>query len=906
MNILNKVTLKTLQKNRTRTVVTIIGIILSVSLFTAVTTSVSSLQNYLREVVIATDGSWHGATYDLRSTEVKSLAENEEITDVVTLQNLGYAKLDGIKNEYKPYLFVGAVNHDFPSMLPVRILEGRMPEDSREILIPKHLKTNGGVELTLGNPLTLNLGERESMGEKFDQETGFLMMNSDGVAEELKFRETKTYTIVGFYERPSFEGHSAPGYTALTIADTTGPDSYDAYIQLYKMKDIYSFLETEFPGEKIAVNSDLLRFSGQSDMRSLNVVLYSLAAILMGIIMFGSGSLIYNAFSISVSERTKQFGLLKSIGATKRQILHSVLFEALTLSLVGIPLGLMLGIAGIGITLKAAQRLFLAAYESNVDVVLSLHLSFVSIFFATFLGLLTVLISAYIPAKKAIRLSAMDAIRQNQDIRISAKKVKTSHLAYRFFGFEGILASKNFKRNRKTYRATVISLFMSVVLFISATSFSAYAKKGMGLVSDGRGYDIRYTLTPDQKKTITQENLMNNLSAVGGVSASAYVYPHINNLMDLSAENLGNGYVSYANSSQNGSPIPINNDGTVEVNVDVYFIDDATYKAYIDEKNLESSTYLDMKNPRAIVYDYVKVFDQKKEKYITYNMLDNGDFFATLKKVKLEMEGNHYIGRDEVGAYQYMDSNNELAIYPAEEVVQRTEIQTGSIVDSLPFCIDVNSENSIILMYPYSALGSVLEIGDKEQAEGETAVEGIVDSLFFKAASHKEVYDKMYKVLDDSNLSTERLYDMSESVESNRALIAVMNIFSYGFIVLISLIAAANVFNTISTNINLRRREFATLKSVGLTQKGFGRMMSFECLLYGAKSLLYGIPVAIGVTYLIYLSVLNGWETTFYIPWYSIAISIGSVFVVVFASMIYAKDRLKNDNPIDALKNENL
>ena len=130
--------------------------------------------------------------------------------------------------------------------------------------------------------------------------------------------------------------------------------------------------------------------------------------------------------------------------------------------------------------------------------------------------------------------------------------------------------------------------------------------------------------------------------------------------------------------------------------------------------------------------------------------------------------------------------------------------------------------------------------------------------------------------------------------------------FSYGFIVLISLIAAANVFNTISTNISLRRREFAMLKSVGMTQKGFNKMMNFECLLYGSHALLFGLPVSCGVTYLIYLAIMEGFETTFHLPWTAIGIAVLSVFLVVGATMMYSMSKVKKDNPIDALKNENL
>jgi putative ABC transport system permease protein len=160
--------------------------------------------------------------------------------------------------------------------------------------------------------------------------------------------------------------------------------------------------------------------------------------------------------------------------------------------------------------------------------------------------------------------------------------------------------------------------------------------------------------------------------------------------------------------------------------------------------------------------------------------------------------------------------------------------------------------------------------------------------------------------LSSMGLSSNSLIDYAAFSESDRAVITVLDVFSYGFIVLISLIAAANVFNTISTNIGLRRREFAMLKSIGMTQKMFNKMMNYECLLYGLKGLLYGIPVSIGITFLIYRSILNGLETSFFIPWYSIAIAIGSVFLVVFATMLYSMDKIKKDNPIDALKAETL
>ena len=147
---------------------------------------------------------------------------------------------------------------------------------------------------------------------------------------------------------------------------------------------------------------------------------------------------------------------------------------------------------------------------------------------------------------------------------------------------------------------------------------------------------------------------------------------------------------------------------------------------------------------------------------------------------------------------------------------------------------------------------------------------------------------------------------MAIGKEVNESLLIIIQVFAYGFVILISLISVANVFNTISTNISLRRREFAMLKSVGMTQKGFNKMMNLECLLYGAKALAFGLPVSFGVTYLIYLAITQGYSTEFYLPLKAIAIAIISVFLVVFVTMMYAMRKIKKDNPIDALKNENL
>ena len=164
----------------------------------------------------------------------------------------------------------------------------------------------------------------------------------------------------------------------------------------------------------------------------------------------------------------------------------------------------------------------------------------------------------------------------------------------------------------------------------------------------------------------------------------------------------------------------------------------------------------------------------------------------------------------------------------------------------------------------------------------------------------------MEDVIDMSRDNLARLSIEAEQVETEKNLLLTVDVFTYGFIVLISLIAAANVFNTISTAFLLRRREFAVLSSVGMTPKEMSRMLNFECLLYGLKALLFGIPAALLVTYEIYRVVSASWATGFRIPAASIPVAVVSVFAVVFAAMLFARSKMRRENIIDSIRVESL
>ncbi|SEW33064.1 ABC transporter permease [[Clostridium] fimetarium] len=871
MNIFNKVTLKTLAKNRTRTIVTIVGIMLSTSLITAVTTFTSSMQNCLLQNAIAQSGDWYGAIHSVEKKEVDKLNANDKISQVTSTQNIGYSILKDSTNKNKPYLYVIGIDNAFEKSVAVHITSGRLPQNSSEIMLPNHLFENGGIKNKLEDILELEIGQRVLDGKNLDQDNG-TYNTKDGTSnnEEFIVKEERTYTVVGFYERPTFEQYSAPGYTAITVMDKTVTDSYlyNSYFKLKNPKDTSEFLsQYKLKNINTEYNSRVLVFLGVTQSSAYNIAIGSILLIVILLIMGGSVLLIYNAFAISVSERTKQFGLLSSIGATKRQISRSVLFEALFVSIIGIPLGIILGIVGIGITLlliKDRLALMVTGMFAG-SVPLTLKVSFWAIIAAVVTAIVTVLISAWIPSKRAMKVTAIQAIQQSNDIKMNSKKLKTHKWIYKVFGFEGALAQKNFRRNKKKYRATVISLFMSVVLFITASSLCMYVLEASSGTLSTNGYEICYYNVQSEIKgnDLSIEQFTKKISELDGVKNVSSV-KQIYGELSVSNEIFSDEYMRQYKS--------VNKDGVLNtVSVDINCIDDISFEKYLKDNNLSKDKYMNPEKSVLIASSNMKIKDSETGKTSNISMLKQDKVKIIAKLSKFDDQGKNISYED-------------------------IELNIGLSKDKLVMGVYSNNGNTISVMIPQCMIGTVYK----------SDLFNNPPAIYVATNTHDSVAEKIKTILKDNNLPVNRLYDLAKEDEYSKNMIFIIQVFAYGFITLISLISVANVFNTISTNILLRRREFAMLKSVGMTKRGFNKMMNFECILYGVKSLLLGLPVSIAITYYIYKSINSGYEMPFTLPWSAIGIAIFSVFAVVFATMIYSMRKIKKDNPIDALKNENL
>ena len=917
MNIFNKVTLKTMRHNRTRTIVTIIGVILSAAMFTAVTTFCSSLIDFLLRTTIYNGGDYHISADNIPYSLVEELRRDENTSKISTMQYIGYAPVKN-DNANKPYFYVGAADEEMFASMPVHLTSGRLPQNDAEIILPEHYYNYGGESYGIGDVIILEIGDRTEDGSIFYQRNPFVTPE-DGGKEEFTPRQKLTYTVVGTYERPDFEPYSAPGYTALTMQNVGAQSgNFSAYVKLDKASSsiLEDFINQHGLGEYgTQINWDLLSLSGVFQFNNFSTVIYSLGGIFIFLILLGSIALIYSAFSISVSERTRQFGLLTSIGATKRQIKRSMRFEATAVSVIGIPIGIMVGIIGMWITFLCVGDKFSSIISSPYSV--NLHISWLSVLLAVVIAAATVFISAWIPCRRATKVTAIDAIRQSQDIKIKGRKVKTSKITYKLFGLEGMLAKKYFKRSRKKYRATVISLALSIILFVSASSFCMYLTDMTTTTIQVKNYDVSYSFNSrdqDFWASDKADSLLVEIQNADGVESAAFSRYTWHTLF-IPEEDRSSEYNTVVkergqkNGSENLQYYTFSN---------AYYLDDASYRSLIERNHLDPNIYLNTNNPPAIVlnsttsvdYYYDEETGETNRVSQSYDYLnESADSLMSVDEGP-EIEGyvwasigsdeeknqvmHYYVPEDEIeigerGEYKITDEMlaNAIAV-PAS--VER--IYIGDRITETPLGVDETSD--LRLIYPMSALSPAYQYSGGR--------------VYMTTDDSEKLISSVKKIVKDYGLrySDDCFEDANSQEENERNFIVIVNVFSYGFIVLISLIAAANVFNTISTNISLRRRDFAMLRSVGMTRKGMNKMMNYECLLYGTRALIFGLPIAVAITFLIYLIVQDVYMANFTLPWLQILMAIISVFVVVGASMLYSMRKIKKDNPIDTLKNENI
>lgn len=933
MNILSKVTWKAMWKNKTRTLVTVIGIILSAAMFSAVATLGVSLITYMIQVEQYRSGDYYVQIDYGSDQSLYDLREDPSVSRLGDLRNLGYVHLPStdVPQDSAHTFTLSSGDEMFFDMVSVHLESGRLPENDREIVIPMQLHN-----------LAQELGLPCEIGESLKLET--ITEYAPSLNSGIDFPATdavpfaKEYEIVGITKSNEwFRDPLIPLSDILTYADQEHPALWHRFYAKTKSADAaYQLLDEQY-GVSGSLNYNMLNLHGGSKYFNLNSLIRNLCATLMVIIMVGSGSLIYNAFSISVAERTKQFGLLSSIGATRKQLRRSVYFEALSLCGIGIPIGILCGYAGIAVTLYFTQDLIGNWMYGAADsaVTLKATLSIPAFIAASVIALVTVFLSCSIPAKRAKKIVPIEAIRQTQEYHVPKKNIRVSKLTAKLFGLPGILGKKYYTVSKRKYRATIFSITVTLVLFLSAFSFSQNLTATIGQNANTDNYDIDITFTSEEE--------LEQLRSHPAVTQSAVVTLQ-SHITAIPEEAYTDGYKKII--EKGSSETAADQAGNTKY-VHLYYLEDSVFKEYLRQHGIDPAPYFDAENPTALIYNpdiFVYQTDGSKkirnlykeqilkddvESVTLYQDSLPEDFSQMLREKYGQFDTNLRIIDDRIVyrlAFDTPLSPNELTAFPevaedgnlylalqqkaegdfiltsyhayhpnsktmsdtplwsTQAPLKDTQIGIGEAIDDLPFGIMNRSRlESIILIAPLSSAELTVPSYD----------------LAVTVSDYKEFIN----FLKENDFP---YYSLLESQMSWRDYITIANVFCYGFIALISLICICNVFNTINTNIALRRRDFGMLRSVGMKDGELHKMMALECLQYCTKSMIYGLPLALLSTLGIHYVVRDLSGTDYQFPLLAVIIAMVSICILMFITMLYSVSKLRKTSPIDAIRAENL
>ena len=587
---------------------------------------------------------------------------------------------------------------------------------------------------------------------------------------------------------------------------------------------------------EIDINTELLRFEGVMS-ENMMTVLYTIAGVIIAIIVISSVFVIRNSFSISVAEKNRQYGMLASIGATSKQIKRNVIFEGMIIGLIAIPLGIILGIVAIMILLQVVNYL-LVDMLNNLSFIYSINP--LAIVVSIVISLITIYLSCLIPAIRASKISPIESIRGNKDIKTKAKKLRTSRLTKKIFGIGGVIASKNLKRSKKKYRTTVISLVVSIFIFISLSSILNLGTKVTGLYYKDFKFNmyVSYGTEEIYEELVKQDNVDNY----------AYYY-------QTSLDFEGMKYASEFGKDQ------LNAYGDNMISLVAY--NNEYFKNYIKELGLNPEDY--------------KTVALLQDDEIRYND-DGSKTIDRLYKIKpndkievRRVDKTYNITISKCTADDSKPMGQEVTYY-----------HDGVIIVSEDFVKEVfgeDVENSSYML-------SNLLINSKHPQELENTLNDLIK------------VNTKYTGLEVTNYDT--------YIDQQRRMVLVVKIFLYGFISVITLIGVTNIFNTITTNMILRSKEFAMLKSIGMSKKEFNKMIRLESIMYGAKSLLIGIPLGILGSYGVYKAFAQGIDVGYMIPYPAIIISIVFVFIIVGITMKYSLDKINKQNIIETIRKDNI
>jgi len=590
--------------------------------------------------------------------------------------------------------------------------------------------------------------------------------------------------------------------------------------------------------------------------------IFGMGGVLSFVIVAVSVVVVSNAFRVSAGERLTQFGILKSVGATKKQIAQTVVYEGVLLSVIGIPLGIAVGflVQFAGVNIANHLLADLNAFQTDgATIVFGFVFAWQTVLVSIVVAFVTVLLSAWLPARRAAKIAAVDAIRGVDEIKIKAKQVRSNWLVRKLFGFEGELASKSLKRSRRNFRATVVSLTISMVLFIAASSFGTQLFQMTNLVFALIDADVVASFHSSRHLIVGE---------AGEIDEQLY--------MSISTEEAES--ITARMREFEGTQI-----FGVGGNSFRYIVNREELQFTSEFERMGGNEWMILATDTALPINLLTV---DAENYADLARLAGVSLGSNIliNHVRTRYDGNWAEFAPLVFSGQTLQIQNfdgETSYLPLHGELRGADVPNEIIHASMSYVVVIVPEANAHYYF-----WSVQTSDPHNFAEYARS--------FFR---------NMIPPCDDV-ASMAHIFDQAAEGRAVRSLFNTIIVAMYAFIGMLTLIALTNVISTISTNVRSRSREFAVLQSVGMTHGGLKNMLNLESILCSVKSLIYGIPLGVGVSYLLYLLMMESVWFPYELPWLAIIQCVVTVFAITWLTMQFAVSRLRDKNIVESIRSE--
>ncbi len=846
---------------------TILGMILSVSLFTSVILLVFSSSDYLNRVIGSKSGTWHLQVAYQTANDLSTYKNDGYEKEIGILQSIGFSKLTPSNDLDRHYLYIEGVDASYLDMTPVEVVEGRLPLNSSEILLSQEYADK--VSLSVGDSISIEVGTRYSTGSEKNIGTDIVNYTDDEVIIDIQNRQ---YDVVGICSTLRSEpGPASIWYSAYTGLDAgfSKQSTYSYYFRFDDTDTIMPYYENVIQERQIpnSRNSEYLLILGIGGESGYQILIYTIGIFLTALVVFGAISLIHNSFSISIQQRIRELGILASVGTTDGQLKRMLLIEAASMCILGIPFGVLLGWLAVKSVIQIWGDTIRSLFDTTAEFQLQFPLAALLIIVVMSIG--TVWISAVIPANKLKKISPIDAIRQQTEF-LSARDLNVSKRVQRIFGIKGILAEKEYKAHKKKYRSVITALSMSLVFFVGTLSIAEYVDYIVTEYFPSTSSDI-YLYSYPHKILIEDSGLMADIEALNNVQIDAVA--HCYGVPVLLSQDTVSDFVF---SSARREQLLVKDQYLAMTSIQ--FLEDRYFNDYLSELGIEQEAFASDNSLCAIAYDEVKVLDNSSGQTMKCNI------FKTQTAQDITLQYINEVGYESTKCFKN----------------QSLQIKVISFATALPKGLDTGNSgygDSLHLILPESARGNV-----RAYFSNHFNVEKIIACA---APNHSEVFDNIKQLVDNAKLPV-KVIDYAARYQGSTGIVSLIRFMAVVLVIAFVSIGLANLFNIMYESIMSRQKEFAVLQSVGMDDWELNQMLNLECVKYWSKSVLYGTIISVLINVLLYIVTLSVFDVSFSFPYIGLIVAILMIGLCIFIIKKLIMSKQKDTNIIVAIRNESI